>query len=100
MLGAIAILLLLSFGLIYTCASYSLKLVRKFPDVSCENLPDYDSHADMTKAAVREWSINHALQRQGIEVSYNGYVQCFCNERAVQGDPTDAHYGNDGEAIC
>ena len=68
------LMLLLSFGLIFTCAAYSLKLLRKFPDVPCENLPENDSPAHLQKAAIREWSINHALAKQGVEVAYAGYV--------------------------
>ena len=56
-----ALLLLSSFCLIYICASYSLKLLTVYPDVACESLPEYSSPASMQKAAIREWTINHAL---------------------------------------
>lgn len=88
------IMLILAFVLIFACASYSLTLLRKFPDVACDKLPDNDSSANLKKAAIREWGNNHYLEKQGVEVSYAGYVQCFCNERAEAGDPSRMGYGS------
>lgn len=56
------IMLVVAFVLIFACASFSLKLLRKFPDVACDKLPDNDSSASLKKAAVREWSNNHYLE--------------------------------------
>jgi len=68
------VMLALSFGLLFACATFSLNLLKKFPDVPCHNLPENDSSSNLQKAAIREWSINHALAKQGVEVSYAGYV--------------------------
>ena len=70
----IFILLLLSFVLIYVCSSYSLKLLKVYPSVTCADLPGTDSATELEQSAIREWSINHALKKKGIEVTYSGYV--------------------------
>lgn len=44
--------------------------------------------------------MNKALEEKGVEVTYFGYVQCFCDSRAAQGDPKSMVYGNNGSQIC
>ena len=83
------LLLFTSFCLIYLGASFSLKLLRVYPDVACTNLPEYGDEDAMQRAAIREWRLNNALKKKDIEVSYTGYVQCFCNDRAAAHDPSD-----------
>ena len=58
----ILILLLLSFVLIYVCSSYSLKLLKVYPSVTCGDLPGTDSAIELEQSAIREWSINNALK--------------------------------------
>ena len=66
----VSILLLLSFALIYKCASYSLSIISVYPEVVCEDLQDFDSKSALESAAIREWNINHELERKGVDVSY------------------------------
>ena len=67
-------MLLASFAIIFLFATYAFSLTQKYPDVVCENLPDYGDENAMQKAALREYGINRALERQDIEVSYKGNV--------------------------
>jgi len=41
------VMLALSFGLMFSCATYSLNLLKKFPDEPCHNLPDNDSPSNL-----------------------------------------------------
>lgn len=41
------LMLMLSFSLIYACASYSLQLLKVYPDLVCEDLVDYDLEPKM-----------------------------------------------------
>ena len=42
-----------------------------------------------------EWDSNHALQQLGRDVIYQGYVQCFCDDRLSEGDPPDKAYNGE-----
>ena len=77
----VLMMLLASFAIIFFFATYAYRLTQKYPDVECENLLDYGDEVAMQKAAIREYGINHALARQGIEVPYQGNVQCYCDDR-------------------
>ena len=44
--------------------------------------------------------MNNALKKKDIEVSYTGYVQCFCNDRAAENDPSDLGYGSENYPVC
>ena len=54
----------------------------------------------MQNAAIREWSINHLLKEKDIEVQYSGYVQCFCDDKAEEGNQSKQGYGKDDLQIC
>ena len=54
-------MLLLSFAVIFVCAKYSLSLIEVYPQVACDTFPENDSPDEMQRAAIREYSINHAL---------------------------------------
>ena len=58
----ITLMLLISFFCIYLCASYSLRLMETFPDVACDSLPLNESPESLQAAALREWSMNKALE--------------------------------------
>ena len=57
----IILMLIVAFCLIFACASYSMKLLRKYPDVACNNLPENDTSENLKRAAIREWNNNHFL---------------------------------------
>jgi len=70
----IAMMLLLSFLLMFMCAKYSLKLMATFPEVACNGLPLNESPEALERVANREWTMNKVLEEKGAQVTYFGYV--------------------------
>ena len=94
-------MLLVSFCLIYICQSFSNALLALYPPMAltdCEKLSGYDDPDSFLKQTIFEYNSNSAMAEQGKDVSYAGYVQCFCDAKALEGDAPDTKY--DGEAIC
>jgi len=50
------------------------------------------------KQTIFEYKSNTAMAEQDKAVSYAGYVQCFCNAKALEGDAPDTEYK--GVKIC
>lgn len=96
------LMLLASFVFIFVCSSISAKALNKYPPIAdCASaLVGYDDAEFMQKAAIMEFRTNTALEGEGKSVSYSGYVQCFCTDRAAAGDETDATYGLKKLAVC
>ena len=79
------------------------KLVHKYPHPDCTTLVGHDDPVIMEHEAIFELRSNSALEENGQTVSYNGYVQCFCDERAIQGDLPDqkyTDYNGDETVVC
>lgn len=98
----IGLALLASFVIIFILSDVSAKALNKYPVPSdCSTLVGYDDDAKMQQGAILEYRTNTALEEDGKTVSYSKYyVQCFCDERATEGDATDAKYGNLDLPIC
>ena len=90
------IMLLGSFVLIYWCQNVSNNALMKYPVVAdCDaTLANADDPVFMQNAAILEYRTNSAMEDTGRAVSYQGYVQCFCDARAEAGDEADATYAN------
>ena len=58
----------------------------------------YGDDAAFLRGAIFEYNSNTAMADKGIAVSYSGYVQCFCDAKALDGDTPETEY--DGLAIC
>ena len=52
------------------------------------------------KQTIFEYKSNTAMTELGKDVSYAGYVQCFCDAKALEGDAPDKGYGDDGVKVC
>lgn len=92
----ITLLLVGSFVVIFIFSDISAKALNKYPIIAdCDTaLINYDDPKFIEQAAILEYRTNSALEEQGKSVSYTGYVQCFCTDRAAAGDATDATYNN------
>ena len=55
----------------------------------CKGLSGYDDPEMFLTAAVFEYKSNTAMAELGKDVSYAGYVQCFCDAKALDGDLPD-----------
>ena len=85
-------LLLISFVVITICETYSQSLLQLYPPMlpaDCEILSGYDDPDMFLASAIFEYESNTAMAANDMDVSYEGYVQCFCNERAADGDLPD-----------
>ena len=94
-------MLLISFCLIYICQSFSNALLQLYPPMAvadCEKLSGYDDPEAFLKQTIFEYNSNAAMSELGKDVSYAGYVQCFCDAKALDGDKPDTAY--DGVTIC
>ena len=96
----IVFLLAISFGMIFLCSQYSVKMLLKYPVVNCSNLSNMQSADELQLSAVIEYISNQALENKGMDVSYAGNVQCFCLERTLQGDQPDQLYGKLNMPVC
>lgn len=54
----------------------------------------------MEQFAIDDYSANTKLEAEGKDPSYAGYLQCFCNKEAADGEATDKKYGANEDAIC
>ena len=77
----LAILLFLSFIVIFALSMYSYDLLNKYPYVECDGIVGDKSSDTMQSQAYLEFSINSQLEADGNSVSYAGYLQCFCDEQ-------------------
>lgn len=102
MYAIITLALLVSFVIIFILSDVSAKALNKYPIPSdCTTLIGADDDTKMQQGAILEYRTNDALEEQGKSVSYSKfYVQCFCDERALEGDATDATYGQLELPIC
>jgi len=76
----IAILLLISFMIIFVCSKTSTKVLQKYPPVSCGEF--YEKYPDLKTYAIGEYFKNR--NSDGVEkskTSYLGYLQCFCAQQ-------------------
>merc|ERR1711893_312550 len=72
----------------------------KYP-VPADCQPYYDNYGtSLVNFAVMDYNANTALEASGQEPSYAGYLQCFCNQEALDGAAADKKYGSGDEAIC
>ena len=73
--------------------------LEKYPVIDCSTLDVVGNKTpeEIWANAYQEYDTNFALQQQGQLVRYQGYVQCFCDERSSQGDLPDKEYGPNGE---
>lgn len=76
--------------------------IAKYPTFDCSMLTKFSdsTEAKQLENAIYEWQTNQALQEMGRDVSYNGYVQCFCDEKFSDGYAPDTAFGSNGERIC
>jgi hypothetical protein len=94
-------MLFLSFILIYTCESYSNSLLQKYPPklvADCEKLSGFEDDDMFLKQTIFEYKSNLAMEELEKNVSYSGYVQCFCDAKALEGDLPEQEY--DGVKVC
>ena len=101
--GTLTILLLLSFLFIFIMSSISQTLLKKYPyktEKDCQNLIGYGDDNLMQTLAVHEYTTNYNLELMDNDVSYAGYVQCFCDQKALDGDASDTLYGADDTLVC
>ena len=74
-------------------SAISERLIHKFPNPDCTTLAGHDDPAIMQHEAILEHRSEWALHEQGLPVSsFGSYEQCFCEERAIQGDLPDHEY--------
>ena len=97
----LTIMLLISFVVITICELYSQSLLQLYPPMlhtDCELLSGYDDPDMFLASTIFEYKSNTAMAEKDLDVSYGGYVQCFCDDRALEGDLPDKKY--DGEKVC
>ena len=85
-------MLLGSFAVMFIFSAISAHKVNKYPNKDCTTLAGHDDPTIMQQEAIFEYRSNVALEEKGLDVSYGGYVQCFCDERSIQGDLPDQKY--------
>lgn len=78
----------------------SNELISMYPVIDCDNLVGHDDPEIMQTQAILEYQSNSKLTEQGKTVSYFGYVQCFCDEKALEGDLPGDKYGADDTVVC
>lgn len=99
----VAILLSISFAIIFICQKKSLAFKNKYPRVKCSRYQDnYLGHHDEWKDdAIREFVLNRQLENAGSDTNYEGTLQCFCEtEKSKLGVSRSAvyeQYDKDGE---
>ena len=97
------LMLLGSFIIIYTCESYSNSLLELYPPrtlADCEKLSGFGDDDAFLKQTIFEYKSNTAMADAGLDVSYTGYVQCFCDAALLDGDAADKAYGSEGVKVC
>ena len=98
--SVLTLMLLVSFVIIFMFTTISNNLINKYPYVDCTSLVGHDNAAVMEKQAILEFQSNTALEEQGKDVSYKGYVQCFCDDKQAGGAEPDATYGSEDTPVC
>ena len=60
---------------------------NRYPSVECSIMTnEQDLTADeLLENAILEWEENLALEERGENVSYSGYLQCFCDKEYENG---------------
>ena len=96
---AMFLMLAVSFSLIFICSQYSTKLLLRYPAVNCAQITAMVD-SDLQEQAILEWRTNASLKEKGIDVSYSGYVQCFCDEQSAKGALSTATYGSQDIPVC
>ena len=76
-------MLLGSFVVMFIFSAIAARLLNRYPHVDCTSLVGHDDPTIMEHEAIFEYRSNSALEEKGLDVSYAGYVQCFCDERAL-----------------
>ena len=98
----VALMLAVSFVIIFVLTNMSNEAVNKYPIVTdCTALAGYDDYDHLLEISTSVWKQNQALEELGKPVSYkSGYVQCFCIDRAAEEDAVDVEYGDENLKIC
>lgn len=94
-------MLLVSFMVITICETYSQSLLQLYPPklpADCELLGGFDDPDAFLASTLFEYKSNTAMAENDMDVSYEGYVQCFCDAKALDGDLPDKEYG--GVKVC
>jgi len=66
----------------------------------CEKLSGFGDDEAFLKQTIQEYKSNTAMAEKGLDVSYTGYVQCFCDAALLDGDEADKAYGVEGVKVC
>lgn len=84
--------LLLSFAAVFAGRKMQAGVYARYPaPPSCA--PYYDNYGDdLVNFAVVDYEANSALEAEGKDPSYAGYLQCFCDKEARDGVPSDTTY--------
>ena len=81
--------MLASFVIIFYAINWQFKLYAMFPAVlECDQYEDQYGTL-LEYFAVQEYKLNELRQQAGGMVKYSGLLQCFCNEQAKLGVPSD-----------
>lgn len=75
----LGVLLALSFWIVFALSTYSYQMLNKFPVTDCPAFTEGKGDTFMQIGAWSEYEMNTNMEKQGKEVSYSGYVQCFCD---------------------
>ena len=81
--GIIFVLVLISFGLIFLCKSYSLEVKKKYPVVECPTIKE-SYGLDLEKYALREYEEFYNYESKGYNNPgpLSGALQCYCDSKA------------------
>ena len=84
--GIITVLVLVSFGLIFLCKSYSLEIKNKYPTVDC-NVIKKNYNTRLEEYAFREWDEHYNWEEKtfNIPTPFSGALQCYCDQYAEYG---------------
>ena len=92
--------MLASFVIIFYAINWQFKLYAMFPAVlECDQYEDQYGTL-LEYFAVQEYKLNELRQQAGGMVKYSGLLQCFCNEQAMLGVPSDKSYSAENLEIC
>jgi len=91
----IFLMLAVSFVVIFIAQKVALDITNTFPVVNCV---EFDVYGDtLPTLALDEYKVNKAKKEKGLSVSYNGYVQCYCQDTVTEGITPQTYDGHD---IC
>lgn len=94
--GLVVFLMLsISFVVIFVAQVYSMNLMSVYPVVNCNEFSVYGN--TLPKLAMDEYKVNTNKAANGEDVTYTGYLQCYCADTVTDGTTPEDYEGTN---IC